>query len=186
MSSRWLRIFLYLVCASGLIFSAHAQQAALSAPGGVDESHLTTLRATVHPLARAEYDQGPVADDFQVSRSLLMTARPADPEQSLQAFLRDVQASGSAVYRQWVTPDEFGARYGTADEDTQVIANWLQSHGLSVGRVTKGKSVIEFSGTAAQIRESLHTEIHRYSVKGGTFYANASELSVPQEIASGS
>jgi trimeric autotransporter adhesin len=184
MRSIRLRLCLPLVCLSILISSVAAQQAALPAPAGIDESQLTTLHATVHAMARAEYDQGAVADDFPLNRLLLILARPADREQSLQAFLRNVHASSSAEYHQWVTPEEFGARFGTADADTETVATWLRSHGLSVARVTKGKSTIEFSGTAGQIRGALHTQIHRYSVQGVMFYANASEISVPQAIAS--
>ncbi|MGA3371001.1 MAG: Ig-like domain repeat protein [Terracidiphilus sp.] len=184
MSLPWLRFCLPLICASGLLASVHAQQTALPAGSGVDESHLTTLHGTVHPLARPEYDQGVVADDVPMRRLLLMMARPADRENDLQQFLRDVHQPGSAAYHQWVTPEEYGARFGAADADTQLVSGWLLSHGLAVSRVAKNKSMIEFSATAGQISQALHTEIHQYSVQGKTFYANASEISVPEAIAS--
>jgi subtilase family serine protease len=166
-----------------LSIGVNAQQAASRSNAGVDESSLTALHGTVHPLARAEYDQGAVADEFPVRRLLLLMARPADREKDLQQFLRDVHSPGSAMYHHWVTPEEFGARFGAADEDTQLISGWLQSHGLAVSRVTKSKSMIEFSGTAGQVREALHTEIHRYSIQGKTYYANSSEIAVPQAVA---
>jgi hypothetical protein len=167
--------------------SVCAQQAALPASAGLagfGESRLTTLHGTVHPLARAESDQGAVADDFPVRRLLLQMARPAEREQALQQFLSDVHAPGSAVYHQWLTPEEFGARFGAREEDTQAVTGWLESHGFTVERVAKNKSLIEFSGTAGQIRAALHTEIHRFSVQGETHYANASEIKIPATLAS--
>lgn len=184
MSSPWLRFYLPLSCVFLLLIPINAQQTALPASAGVDESRLTTLHGSLHPLARAEFDRGAVADEFPLRRLLLTLARPADRERNLEQFLRDVHTPGSPVYHEWVTPEEFGARFGAADEDTQLVSGWLESHGLSVARVTKSKSMIEFSGTAEQIREALHTEIHQYSVKGKTFYANANEISVPAAIAS--
>lgn len=174
-------LFVFALC---LVTSLLAQPAMPPANLGIDESNLTTLHGTVYPLVGPEYDQGVVTDDFSVDRLLLMVGRPADREQNLQQFLRDVHASGSPIYHHWVTPDEFGERFGAADQNLQLITGWLQSHGLRVARVTKSKSMIEFSGTAGQIREALHTEIHQYNVQGKTFYANASEISVPRAIAS--
>lgn len=182
MNRTWLKLCLPFLCASGFLTAIHAQQAPPTP--SVDEGPLATLHGTVHPLARPEYDQGTVADEFPVQRLLLMMARPADRERDLQQFLRNVHAPGSPAYHQWVSPEEFGARFGATDQDTQLVSEWLLSHGLSVARITKGKSVLEFSGTARQLREALHTEIHQYSMQGKTYYANSSEIKVPQSIAS--
>jgi len=183
MSTPWLRYCLAFISTCGLLTSVPAQQVLLPADQGADQGHLVTLHGTMYPLARPEYDQGAVADEFPLRRLLLMMARPADREQDLQQFLRNVHTPGSTVYHRWVSPEEFGERFGAAGEDTQLVSNWLKAHGLSVARVTKSKSMIEFSGTAGQIREALHTEIHQYTLQGKTFYANASEVSVPAAIA---
>ncbi|MGB7987485.1 MAG: protease pro-enzyme activation domain-containing protein, partial [Terracidiphilus sp.] len=114
---------------------------------------------------------------------LLQMARPTDREQALQQFLSDAHTPGSPSYHQWLTPEEFGLRFGARDEDTQTVAAWLESQGFTVSRVAKGKSLIEFSGTAGQIRAALHTEIHRYSMQGETHYANASEIKIPAALA---
>jgi hypothetical protein len=149
----------------------------------VDENALAILPGTLHPLARQEFDRGAVADDFPLRRLLLRMARPAGREKALQQFLADVHTSGSPVYHHWVRPEEFGERFGASDDDTQLVTEWLQAHGLAVARVAKNRSMIEFSGTAGQLREALHTEIHQYSVQGKTYFANANEISVPAAIA---
>jgi subtilase family serine protease len=150
----------------------------------IDETKLVTLHGTVHPLALPQYDQGRISDSFPMHRLLLTVKRPADREKDLQQFLQDVHSPGSPAYHKWLTPDEYGTRFGALDEDTQVVSAWLQTHGFSVSRVTRNKSLIEFFGTAGQIREALHTEMHQYSEKGEDFYDNAGEISVPQAIAS--
>lgn len=154
------------------------------AVGSVDESRLTTLHGTVHALARAEFDHGAVADDFPMQRMLVIMQPPPEHQVALQRFLRQAHTPGSPVFHQWVSPEEFGKRFGAQDGDIQTVTAWLEMHGFSVARVTAGKMMIEFSGTARQVREALHTEIHRYYNGGRSFYSNDREIVVPAAIAS--
>jgi subtilase family serine protease len=137
----------------------------------------------VHPLAQARYDRGAVPDSFPADRVLLLLGRPADRETALQEFLGDVHRLGSASYHQWLTPLEYGRQFGPADSDIQTAESWLRTQGFNVARVTKSKQFIEFSGTAGQLRNAFHTEIHQYDVEGETHYANASEISIPAALA---
>ena len=52
----------------------------------VDENLLATMRGSVHPLARPEFDQGAVPDDFPVRRMLVMLQRPPEREAARQRF----------------------------------------------------------------------------------------------------
>lgn len=58
------------------------------------------------------------------------------------------------------------AVFGPADSDIQAVTAGLQTHGFRVALVSKGRTVIEFSGTAAVVQEALHTAIHKYVVAG--------------------
>jgi subtilase family serine protease len=164
--------------------SAHAQSELLE-PGTariVDESRRVVLHGTVHPLAQPQNDRGAVPDSFPAERMIVMLQRSADREQALQKFLRDVHTPGSPSFHHWVTPSEFGAKFGASDADIATISNWLQSHGFRLGKLASSKLHLEFSGTAAQVREALQTEIHEYNVEGKTYYAIAREASVPEQI----
>jgi Pro-kumamolisin, activation domain/Bacterial Ig-like domain (group 3)/Subtilase family len=149
----------------------------------IDESRTVTLRGTVHPLAQARFDQGAVPDSFAANRMLLILNRAPERDAALRQFLADAHTQGTASYHKWLTPEQFGQLYGPADSDVQTATSWLASHGFRVSRVTKGKSLIEFSGTAANVREAFRSEIHQYRVNGETHYANASELAIPEALA---
>src|SRR4029077_15353454 len=93
------------------------------------------------------------------------------------------QSKSSPNYHAWLTPAQFGQQFGTADEDIQSVTSWLQSHGFQISNVTAGRTVIEFSGSASQVRNAFHTEIHKYLVNGEAHMANASDPQIPAALA---
>jgi hypothetical protein len=148
----------------------------------IDETRLITLDGNVHPLAQPRYDRGAVPDALPAQRILLLLNRPAAREAALAQFLRDVHTRGSTIYHRWITPEQFGRQFGPADEDIETAVSWLEAKGFSVGRISKSKQFIEFSGLAGQLRDAFHSEIHEYQVKGERHYANASEISIPAAL----
>jgi Pro-kumamolisin, activation domain/Bacterial Ig-like domain (group 3) len=149
----------------------------------VNDGVLTPLRGNVHPLARAQYDQGAVADSQPMRRMLLLLQRSPDQEAALKQLMDQQQSSASPNYRKWVTPQGFGQQFGPADADVQAVTDWLTSHGFQVAKVSAGKTLIEFSGTAGQVRNAFHTEIHRYLVNGQMHYANNGDPQIPTALA---
>jgi len=153
-------------------------------PGPIDDRVRITLKGNVHPLAQARYDQGVVADSFPVERMFLLLQRSPDREAALTQFLQDAHRTGSASYHKWLTPEQFGELYGPDDTEIAAVSGWLQQHGFSIARVTKGKTAIEFSGTAGQLRETFHTEIHSYLVNGEQHHANNLSPQIPAALQS--
>src|SRR5579862_128192 len=92
------------------------------------------------------------------------------------------QIKSSPNYHRWLTPEEFGKQFGPSDADVQATSNWLSSQGFQVNRITAGRTVIEFSGTAGQVRQALHTEIHKFTVNGEEHWANASDPQIPSAL----
>jgi subtilase family serine protease len=148
----------------------------------VDELQLTTLHGNTHPLARPEYDLGAAPATLPMERMLLVLKRGTDQEYSLRKLLDNQQDRGAPSYHKWLTPAQFGAQFGPTDADMQAITLWLQSHGFQVG-TSKGRTVLEFSGSASQVQEAFHTTIHKYLVNGEQHWANASDPSIPTALA---
>jgi hypothetical protein len=148
----------------------------------IDEKNLVTLRGNVHPLARPEFDQGPVADSQPLKRMLLLLQHSPDQEAALQQLLEDQQNKSSANYHVWLTPEQFGKQFGPADADIQTVTQWLTSHGFTDIKVGSGRNVIEFSGNVGQVRNAFHTEIHRYTVEGRDYSANSADPQIPAAL----
>src|SRR5438270_8448346 len=149
----------------------------------VDEAQLTTLKGNTHPLARAEFDLGTAPAELPMQRMLLVLKRGPDQEFSLRKLLDDQQDKASPNYHKWLTPESYGAQFGPTDSDLQTITAWLQSHGFQVG-TTKGRTVLEFSGSAGQVQEAFHTTIHNYIVNEEQHWANSSDLQIPAALSS--
>jgi subtilase family serine protease len=97
--------------------------------------------------------------------------------------MEEQQSKNSPNYRAWLTPEQFGQQFGPADADVQAVTDWLTSHGFQNIKVTKGKTVVEFSGNAGQVRNAFGTEIHKFNVKGEEHFANASDPQIPAALA---
>ncbi len=175
-----------LVVASFLALStlSVAQQASVKAriTQAVSETNLTVLRGNTHPLARPEFDRGLAPVDLPLNRMLLVLKRSPEQETALKSLLEGLQDRSSVNYHSWLSPEQFGQQFGPADQDIQKIRSWLESHGLQVNKVAKGRMTVEFSGTAEQLKEAFHTEIHRYEVNGEEHWANSTNPAIPTAL----
>jgi subtilase family serine protease len=149
----------------------------------INESSLIRLQGNTPPLAQQKYDTGVAPGAKVASRLILVLARSAAQEASLQTWLDSVQDVNSANYRHWLTPDEFGKRFGVSDADLATIESWLSSHGFAVNKASPGKMSIEFSGTTAQVDAAFHTSVHSYVVNGAQHWANAADPEIPAALA---
>ncbi len=149
----------------------------------IDEAKRTVLRGNTHRLARPEFDRGAAPPDLPLNRMLLILKRSPGQEAALLKLLDDQQSKASADYHKWLTPESFGKQFGPANEDIQTVRTWLQSHGFQIGKVAKGRNMIEFSGVARNVNEAFHTEIHKFVVNGEEHWANVRDPQIPTALA---
>ena len=163
--------------------SATGAQAPVLITSAVNEGQLVSVARSTPPLARQEFDQGPAPSSLLLNRMLLVLKRSPEREAALETFLTQLQQPSSPNYHKWLAPDEFGRQFGASDADIQTITSWLQDHGFQVQPASHGRVVIEFSGTAGQVQQAFHTQIHKFLVNGVTHWANVSEQQIPAALA---
>ncbi len=151
--------------------------------GPIDETHRVVLAGNTRPEANAQNDLGAVEDSFPLEHMQLLLRRPEKLQQELDAFTESLAEKTSPNYHHWLTAEEFGARFGVAREDIGAVAGWLELHGFEVNPVYPNRMTIDFSGTAAEVREAFATEIHYYDVKGVRHIANNRDPQVPAALA---
>jgi len=148
----------------------------------IDEARMVQMRGNVHPLARAEFDQGAASNATPMKRMLLLLQRSPEQEAALQQLMAEQMSKESPNFHKWLTPEEFGRQFGPADADIQTVTSWLTSHGFTGFRVNRGKTLIEFNGNVGQVRSAFHTDIHKFVVNGDDRQANISDPQIPAAL----
>jgi len=169
---RFVLCFLTLSVAGGL-----AQKSRIS--GEADRSRTVSLVHQVHPYARTLNDEGPVDPSLELNNLILQFRPSATQQAELEVLLAGQYTPGSPSYQKWLTPDEFGLRFGVSPDDVARISGWLEGEGFQVEHVARGRQWISFRGTAQQVERSFRTQIRQFSMNGRAHFANISEPSVP-------
>ena len=156
---------------------------ALAAPDRITSPVDSTRRATLrqnraHPAAITAADQGPLDPATRIGYATLHLR----PGPGLDIFLADQQDPASPNFHRWLTPEQFGDRFGASPADLAQLRLWLESEGLRVNDTARGRLWITFSGTAAQIQRAFRTELHRYRANATTHFANARGLTIPAAL----
>lgn len=152
-------------------------------PERIDATQSRVL-ADHHPRwANAPNDLGIVPPDRIMGQMTLVLARSPQQQAAFDKLIADQQTLGSPDYHHWLTPAEYGARFGLSDADIATITTWLQSQGLRVNWVSPSRTFIGFAGTSAAVSRAFRTEIHTYRVQGELFTSVLSDPSLPAALA---
>jgi uncharacterized protein (TIGR03437 family) len=147
-----------------------------------DSGDTVALKGSVNPRARLENDRGAVEPGKRLPYVTLSIRRSDSQQAALDRLLQEQQDPSSPNLHKWLTPEQFGERFGASQDDLDKLANWLRAQGFVVLSTSRTKSWIVFSGTAGQVRSAFHTEIRRYEVGGKMHFAVAAPPSIPAEF----
>ena len=170
------------LCAGAAGNAAQLGSNATGAARFVNDRDRVVLRGNVNPLARAEFEVGRADASLPMQRMIFSLALRPGARAALDKLLAAQQDPASPRYHQWLTPEEFGARFGLEDADLRLVEGWLQDHGFTIDEVARGRGWINFSGNAGQVERAFATEIHDYEVEGVVRHANAIDPSIPRAL----
>jgi subtilase family serine protease len=149
---------------------------------GIGGGKTVTFRGTRNPRIHEMKDEGPIEDSVRLALNIRF--RPsAEQATDLDRLLEDQQNPSSPQYHAWLTPEEFGERFGLSTDDLAKVTGWLESQGLQIEAVAKSRTYVAFSAAAGQVRNMFKTELHRYTEGGESHFANAGDLEVPEDLA---
>jgi pseudomonalisin len=167
---------LLLVLISGMLASTALAQRS------INEADRVTRHGNVHPLARAEFDRGSADLTLPMENMILLLSPRPSAKAELESLLADLQNPKSPNFHQFLTPQEFGLRFGPTDQDVADAANWLKSFGFRIEEIGNGKLWINFSGNVQQVERAFQTNIRQYEVNGEIHHANATDPSIPRAL----
>jgi subtilase family serine protease len=149
----------------------------------IDESRRVVLPGNTRSEVRPEFDRGAVDDALLLNGMQLVLRRSPDQEQAAEAFADELHRAGSPGFHQWLTAEQYAEQFGAAQEDITTVSAWLRGHGFTQVTANPNRMIIDFSGTAGQVRETFRTEIHALEVKGVRHIANVSDPQIPSALA---
>ena len=161
-----------------------AQSVAPRISSEINDSEQATLRGSLHPMAQAQFDAGRMPSSTKLTGISIVFNRTEEQEADLQALITAQQDPSSPLYHQWLTPDQFAARFGMADADLNKVKSWLEQQGFSIDSVARSKNMIRFSGTARQVEQAFSTQMRYYKASDKQHFAPSTELSVPAALSS--
>jgi uncharacterized protein (TIGR03437 family) len=97
----------------------------------------------------------------------------------LEGFLQELQTPSSPQYHRWLTPEQFGGRFGVSQSDLEKIVHWMEGAGMKVNGVARGANRVTFSGAAGTVGRALRTSFRRYTVDGKLHFANSTRPQIP-------
>jgi hypothetical protein len=149
----------------------------------VGDGTLVVLANSVHPAVSRANDRGRMEPNVRISEITVMLT-PSDAQRAaLETLLEAQRDPASPDYRRWLTPEEFGDRFGLSDNDFAAVRSWLEAGGLAIEQVARARNWIVFSGTASDIEQAFHVELHRLDVDGAAHFANTGDIQIPATLA---
>jgi len=176
---------LAFVCLTGAAQSPHA--GSRTAPAliteKIDNARTVTLRGNVRGDLARDRDLGPVEDGLELHLYFVL-ARTAERQAALDNLIDRQQQPTAAEFHKWLTPAEFGERFGASEQDIAKISAWLESRGMKVNGVMNNASFISFSATGRDIREVFGTQLHYFDIGGGKHPALIADPRIPAALIS--
>ncbi|HSZ00388.1 MAG TPA: S53 family peptidase [Terriglobales bacterium] len=99
----------------------------------------------------------PPTDTLRFDIVLPLRDRPG-----LQNFLREQYDPASSFYHQFLTPQEFTARFGPSHEDWNALVAFAKANGFEIISGTRDARDLRLSGTVANIEKAFHVNLGVY------------------------
>jgi Pro-kumamolisin, activation domain/Bacterial Ig-like domain (group 3) len=149
----------------------------------VNSGSRVSLPGTISGHAKRSADLGQAPGNTQLQSLSLRFSMTA----AQQADLTQLQAAqldpSSPSYHLWLTPEQFGTRFGLSSSDLAKVSAWLTSQGFTITSVARSSTFITFSGTVAQAQQAFGTTIHTVSLNGEQHISNLTDPVLPSAIA---
>jgi kumamolisin len=108
-------------------------------------------------------------------------------EADLDLLIARQQDPQSSDYLNFLSVDDFTARFAPAQTDVDKVTDYLRSNGIAIKRVYKNRLVVHAEGTVAQLEKAFHVKINQYQYRSGVigamttfdYVSNDSDPSIP-------
>lgn len=97
-------------------------------------------------------------------------------------YAKSVSDPSSANYRKFLTPKQYGEKFGASDSDIAAAKKFLKSHGFTVGTVDAAKTSLSVTGSTASVRKAFGTTLRTFKRDGATVTAPTTKATIPASV----
>jgi hypothetical protein len=102
----------------------------------------------------------------------------ADEEQ----FLQELQDRNSPLYRQYLTPDQWNARFAPSAQDEQAVVDWATAQGLTVTQRYANRLDVDVAAPVSVINRAFGIQISNFQQGATTFWSTDREPTLPAAL----
>lgn len=99
-----------------------------------------------------------------------------------EQFLRDLQTKGSPLFHQFLTPEEWNARFAPSVRDEQAVVDWAQAQGLTVTKRYPNRLLVDLEANVATIQKAFQVSINNYQLGSKTYFSNDRDPVIPESL----
>jgi xanthomonalisin len=109
---------------------------------------------------------------------------PLRNQDKLSGLLKQLYDPASRNFHEFLTPQEFTARFGPTAQDYDAVKQFAASNGLSVSGTYSNRVVLDVRGPVSAVEQAFHITLRTYPhpTEARDFYAPDTEPSVPVNV----
>jgi hypothetical protein len=119
-------------------------------------------------------------DPDQDMRLTLVLQPPRSAE--LERLIADQQDPTSPRFHQFLTFDQWKARFAPSNADVRRVTAWARSAELTVRQTFRNNLAVQVVGTVAAVQNAFGVTMNRYAAGGQTFFSNDRDPHLPQAL----
>ncbi|MGA3268583.1 MAG: protease pro-enzyme activation domain-containing protein [Verrucomicrobiota bacterium] len=144
-------------------------------PGGVTlPGHVPAVVAHLNPEGRLPENQ-PLR---------LAIGLPLRDPAGLDDFLAEVYDPASPIFHQFLTPEEFTARFGPTERDYEAVKKFARENGLAIAGTYGNRLLLDVTGPAGNIERAFQLTLltYQHPTQSRNFFAPDRDPSVPTNL----
>jgi subtilase family serine protease len=116
--------------------------------------------------------------------NLVLSFNLKHPKEATDYAMR-VSTPGDPLLGKFLTPEQFGEKFGPSVDDYNKVLKWATTQGLTVIQQSKSHTSMVVRGTVNKLESALQTQINNYKtpINGKTFFAATTAAKLPSDIA---
>jgi subtilase family serine protease len=149
--------------------------------GAANALPASATNVDLSPMVGKSTYLSPVDAEKQIS---VILSLPLGDSAGAGEFAQRVSNHKDPLYRKYITPEEFAARYGANTNDYAALKQWAIANGLTIAHEAGARTSLTVRGSVVQFQVLFRTQLNNYrSSDGNEFYSASVKPAIPDAIA---